>query len=136
MDTKMLFFDIDGTLITEEDGKMPDSTREALHLAHKRGHLLFINTGRTKKSLPKELLNMGFDGYICGCGTHIFLRGEELLAARLSNSLCKEVAKEVRSHHVPVFMRLLMPFIWTGKCLNWKMGGSGAKHFPDRRKRY
>ena len=33
MDTKMLFFDIDGTLITEEDGKMPDSTREALHLA-------------------------------------------------------------------------------------------------------
>ena len=28
MDTKMLFFDIDGTLITEEDGKMPDSTRE------------------------------------------------------------------------------------------------------------
>ena len=72
MDTKMLFFDIDGTLITEEDGKMPDSTREALHLAHKRGHLLFINTGRTKKSLPKELLNMGFDGYICGCGTHIF----------------------------------------------------------------
>ena len=23
MDTKMLFFDIDGTLITEEDGKMP-----------------------------------------------------------------------------------------------------------------
>ena len=103
MDTKMLFFDIDGTLITEEDGKMTDSTREALHLAHKRGHLLFINTGRTKKSLPKELLNMGFDGYICGCGTHIFLRGEELLAARLSNSLCKEVAKEVRSHHVPVF---------------------------------
>ena len=27
MDTKMFLFDIDGTLITEEDGKMPDSTK-------------------------------------------------------------------------------------------------------------
>ena len=29
MKEKLLFFDIDGTLITEEDGTMPESTKES-----------------------------------------------------------------------------------------------------------
>lgn len=103
MDKKLLFFDIDGTLITENTGELPKSTVKAVKMAKEKGHLLFINTGRTKASMPKEILNLEFDGYVCGCGTNIFFRGQEILSARLTSKLCKEVVKKVREYKVPVF---------------------------------
>lgn len=103
MSRKMLFFDIDGTLITEGSGKMPESTKSALKEAKEQGHLLFINTGRTKANLPEKILEMGFDGCICGCGTNIFLKDEEIFVSRLSNELCKEVVRKIREHHVQAF---------------------------------
>lgn len=54
MTSKLLFFDIDGTLITEGPGVMPESTKLALKKARDNGHLLFINTGRTRTSLPEK----------------------------------------------------------------------------------
>ena len=45
---KLIFFDIDGTIVTEaRDGRIiPDSTRTALRKLQQNGHLCFINTGR------------------------------------------------------------------------------------------
>ena len=70
-DKKILFFDIDGTLLTSHPFKVPESTSHALTKAHENGHLLFINTGRTKVMMPSALSELHFDGYIYGCGTHI-----------------------------------------------------------------
>ena len=47
MEKSVLFFDIDGTLLSEKTGEMPQSAVRAVQLAKKAGHLLFINTGRT-----------------------------------------------------------------------------------------
>ena len=44
---KILFFDIDGTLWTM-DGHIPESTREAIRKVRENGHLVFINSGRTR----------------------------------------------------------------------------------------
>ena len=38
---KLLFFDIDGTLLTPYPWKVPDSTRQALKEARANGHLPF-----------------------------------------------------------------------------------------------
>lgn len=103
MEQKLLFFDIDGTLLTEGTGRIPESTRKAVQMAREEGHLLFVNTGRTRSSLPRKVTSLGFDGYVCGCGTNIFLGDQELLSARLSNALCTEVAETVRKYKVPVF---------------------------------
>ena len=48
----MLFFDIDGTLITT-DGKrtFPESAKRALREARERGHLVYINTGPVMENL-------------------------------------------------------------------------------------
>ena len=96
-----MFFDIDGTLITEGAGVLPESTREAIRLAQDSGHLLFVNTGRTRTSLPQKITELGFDGYVCDCGTQIFLKEEELLHARLTNNLCCQVVKTVREYGIP-----------------------------------
>ena len=103
MEQKLLFFDIDGTLITEETGEIPESTKKAVRMAKEEGHLLFVNTGRTRTSLPQKVTSLDFHGYVCGCGTNIFLGDQELLLAKLSNELCTQVAETVRKYRVPVF---------------------------------
>ena len=39
---KALFFDIDGTLLSEKTRQIPESAKEALKEARRRGHLVFI----------------------------------------------------------------------------------------------
>lgn len=73
-----LFFDIDGTLLSEINGEIPESAMESLREARRNGHKIFINTGRTICNIPPVLRRMEFDGYLCGCGTYI-LAGDEIL---------------------------------------------------------
>ncbi len=73
-----LFFDIDGTIISEKTKKVPESTIEGLHKAREKGHYLFINTGRTVCALSPALKGLPFDGYLCGCGTYLLYRDQVL----------------------------------------------------------
>ena len=50
---KLLFFDIDKTLLTPFPWAVPDSARIALKKARDNGHLLFINSGRTYAMIPE-----------------------------------------------------------------------------------
>lgn len=61
-----LFFDIDGTILSEITKEIPQSTFRALSKAKENGHLLFINTGRTRCTLPIKITEMPFDGFLCG----------------------------------------------------------------------
>lgn len=70
---KLIFFDIDGTIVTEaRDGRIiPDSTRTALRKLQQNGHLCFINTGRALAEIDELILQLQMDGLVCGCGTYI-----------------------------------------------------------------
>lgn len=71
-----VFFDIDGTL-WDDDQRIPDSTREALRLLKENGHYLFLCSGRTRVFIPdRELMPLGFDGVVAGCGTYGEFQGE------------------------------------------------------------
>ena len=66
-----IFFDIDGTL-WDRDNNIPQSTKEAIHQLQENGHQTFLCRGRTRVFInSEELLGMGFDGIVCGCGTFI-----------------------------------------------------------------
>ena len=45
-DKKILFFDVDDTLVDSKTGKVPESTIEALHNLQENGHKICISTGR------------------------------------------------------------------------------------------
>ena len=47
MKQSALFFDIDGTILSEITKEIPESALEALNQAKKNGHKMYINTGRT-----------------------------------------------------------------------------------------
>lgn len=60
------FFDIDGTLLTFGDRRMPDSTRRALLQMRQAGLKLFIASGRPPRYLEnvQPILDIHFDGYV------------------------------------------------------------------------
>lgn len=107
MSRKIIFFDIDGTLM--EDGPshfVPDSTYEALRLAREAGHLLYVNTGRPVINVDADVRVLGFDGYICGCGTYIELDGKELLYHTTPKDICLEMVQLIRDTDcAPLFER-------------------------------
>lgn len=75
---KAFFFDIDGTILSEINHTIPGSAKAAIGEAVRQGHLVFINTGRTLCTIPEEVLQMEFNGFLCGCGTDIVCNGEHL----------------------------------------------------------
>lgn len=93
----LLFFDIDGTLITlDKKHILPDGARSALYKAKENGHKIFINTGRVKSAVDKILLDFGFDGLVCGCGTDIEYEGKELFHYVIEKDKCIEYAEKLR----------------------------------------
>lgn len=75
MDKKIVFFDIDGTLIDRKYGLIP-STKEAIKRLKENGHIPVICTGRTRAFLPKEVMDLGFHGIIAGAGTYVEFENE------------------------------------------------------------
>lgn len=73
MNKKVIFLDIDGTLV-DETGKAPASAQKALQKARENGHKLVLCTGRSKFQIPKELLALGIDGIISGAGAYVEAR--------------------------------------------------------------
>ena len=74
---KLLFFDIDGTLVGF-GGVMPESAIEALKKARENGHLLFISTGRSKSQIYESLMDFGFDGIVAATGGYVEFQGKEV----------------------------------------------------------
>lgn len=97
MNKCILFFDIDGTILTEDGTRIiPESTGDALLEAKKNGHLLFVNTGRVFLNVEPMIRTLGFDGFVCGCGTHIIYQNKELFHHELDSSLYRKTVEITR----------------------------------------
>ncbi len=59
---KIIFFDIDGTLVDHATGCVPEKTFEALHRLREKGILLCIATGRSPVAIP-DFGGFRFDAY-------------------------------------------------------------------------
>ena len=69
MKRKALFFDVDGTLLSEITHQVPESAKRALSETRKMGNLVFINSGRGYGFLRDIERQVEHDGCLCGCGT-------------------------------------------------------------------
>lgn len=104
MDMKQaaVFFDIDGTL-WDEQGFIPESTREGIRRLRENGHLAFICTGRSRAFVQsEELLGLGFDGIVCGCGTMIEYQDQVLFYQKQEPELLKRMALLLQEYQIPV----------------------------------
>ena len=103
MNRKLIFFDIDGTIIPEDTGVIPESTKEAIKKAKENGHLVFINTGRTFSGITQPIFDLEFNGYVCGCGTHIYFDGKKIYSSVIPKEKCIETVALLRKNKVNAF---------------------------------
>lgn len=101
MDKKIIFFDIDGTIIGEESHIMLDSTKQAIIKARENGHICIINTGRTQKLVGRNITDLvEFDGYVMGCGTMVVYHGKEILHETFTVEKAKSIIEGLRRYKI------------------------------------
>lgn len=81
---KLLFFDVDGTIVPGDTHKIPRSARLALERARDRGHRLVVNTGRPYRHVELQVRQLPFHGYVCSLGGLILWEGERLFYRTLT----------------------------------------------------
>lgn len=95
MKRKALFFDIDGTLLTDGTKILPVSAELALRKAREAGHMVFINTGRSRILMQELEGRIEVDGYLCGCGTLIEVHGKKLMHHVISADRRREIQDNI-----------------------------------------
>lgn len=96
--TKLVFFDIDGTLITRNN-HIPKSTLDAIAQLKKNGHIPVIATGRAPILLKEVAERLKIDSYVSMNGQYIVYQGEVVYRNPLEQTLVNQVvefAKEQR----------------------------------------
>ena len=74
---KLIFLDIDGTLISPGQNVPPESALNAIRAAQSRGHRVFLCTGRNR-SMTAPVMAYGFDGAIMSAGG-LIVRGDSVI---------------------------------------------------------
>ena len=102
---KLIFFDVDGTLIGNRGQILEESTKKAICKARENGHICIVNTGRTWKMvgnwLPKQA---PFDGYLLGCGTTARYRGEVLWHRAFSKEQSRRIIASLERHGIDALL--------------------------------
>lgn len=102
---KALFFDIDGTLVSFNTHRIPDSTVQALRAAKQKGVMVFISTGR-----PIHIINnLGqiddlIDGYITTNGAYCFIGKEQVCMNAISEDEVAVIMDACRQWDRPIVM--------------------------------
>ncbi|TWT06400.1 Cof-type HAD-IIB family hydrolase [Planococcus sp. CPCC 101016] len=103
MMSKIIFMDIDGTLVNDK-GVIPESAKQGIQRARRNGHLVFICTGRSKAELFPEILEVGFDGIIGAAGGYIEVEEKVLLHEQVKKADIKHLVDFFNQHEVDFYL--------------------------------
>ncbi len=87
---KYLFFDIDGTL-AGASRRITEKTRWALEEARRRGHKVFLCTGRVPASIVGDAKELQVDGTISGAGSFVEIDGTYIFEHYMEPELTRQV---------------------------------------------
>lgn len=92
MERKLIFLDIDGTILVPGQG-IRKTLRDGIRRARDRGHRVFICTGRSWCGLPEELRDMELDGIIASAGSDIWIHRRNVYRTSLDSALIQKTCK-------------------------------------------
>lgn len=97
MKEKLIFLDIDGTLVYEM--KAPSlHVKKAINRARANGHKVFLCTGRNMPIIGADILDVGFDGIIASAGSHVQVGDQVLFDSMLSEAVVQECLHIFHAH--------------------------------------
>lgn len=89
---KVLFFDIDGTLLDGQRGvpEIPKGVKKELKRLQANGHKLFISSGRPKAMMNLTWVNENFDGFVLTNGGYVEIDGKSIFEDRMDTNLTRK----------------------------------------------
>ncbi len=127
MDRKLIFLDIDGTLVAALSSPAP-RVRQAVRQARAQGHLVFLCTGRNLPIIGSDILEIGFDGIVASAGSYVSAGGQVLFDSLLPEALVQECLTVFHRHGM--FCRIETP---EGIYTDPQMEALLRSAFPDPR---
>lgn len=91
---KIIFIDIDGTLLDAQIG-IPESAIQAIKQARKKGHKVFVCTGRAKSQVGSSIIDIGFDGSIFSAGSVVEVGEEMVHMDHIDASVVASIVKDL-----------------------------------------
>ncbi len=104
MDSKLIFFDIDGT-IYDHDKNIPESTRETVAELQRQGHHVFIASGRSPFLVKPILEELGIHSFISYNGQYVVFENQVIYKNPLPEEAISRLLKRAgKDKHPVVFM--------------------------------
>lgn len=106
MEKKIIFFDVDGTLVTFEQGKerVLPSTVEAIRKTRAKGNLVYLCTGRSKAEIYDFIIDIGIDGIIGAGGGFIETNGTMLYHKKVKNESVRHMVDYFEKHKFDYYL--------------------------------
>lgn len=106
MQRKLIFLDIDGTITMP--GTLPTTeTVNSIRSARKKGHLVFLCTGRGACFIDKAVAEIGFDGGIYHAGGRVLLQDKELVNQPLDTEKTETLIQLLSEMEVSITLEAL-----------------------------
>lgn len=100
----IVFFDVDGTLYSEVDRRIPESTKVAIKKLHEKGIKVVVATGRPH-NLCEELIALGIDTLISSNGALVKTQSNVIYKSVISQKTVRELSSfaELNGHSISYF---------------------------------
>ncbi|KIL35809.1 hypothetical protein SD71_10385 [Cohnella kolymensis] len=106
MTGKLIFFDIDGTLL-DHDKQLPESTIDAVHQLKQKGHQVAIATGRAPFMFKEIRERLGIDSYVSYNGQYVEWENKTIYRNPIDTDLLEKLTDYADQHgHPLVYMDL------------------------------
>ena len=103
---KVVFFDVDGTLLSEIDRSMHESTKEAIRRLIDKGIHVVVTTGRPY-SLCSQFKELGINTFISANGAHIKC-GKKLYINQYFQAKSFMIFQILLNYMVTVFLNVII----------------------------
>ena len=99
MNKKLIFLDVDGTLVAAFKG--PSAlVAEAVRGARENGHRVVLCTGRNMPIIGSDIMDIGFVGVIASAGSHVEVAGNVLFDQLLAEEVIQECLSVFHAHGI------------------------------------
>lgn len=102
MEKKIIFFDVDGTIVPHiKDHKSINKiVKDAIRQTRAKGHYCFIASGRSKGFLQDDIIDCEFDGYVLSNGAHLVFQNKNLKVEYLDYTSTKKLIEFLRDNKI------------------------------------
>ena len=99
---KIIFFDIDGTLVDYFGGitEIRPRVKEAIREMQANGNYVFIATGRPYAFLSDSIRSFGFDGFVLANGAHVIIDNKTIYERPMDKEFVKALVGRLKSRNI------------------------------------